>query len=919
MKLCNLNEHLFSPTGNPDPLPGGTKMQHRLTQHPILPTANKSKLASMNPYSRGSLLLGMALKRQFCCDQFVSMDQYKHNEHESIDDRNEEDNYRCDETDDAENEGTKMKNDGERDQEIEVNELEISTSELLPISYYIETNDFNVDTSFSEYMDQNLSRKENILQRGNTITNVNFLPNNDMTTGEYFDLSTQTVNVVTRDTVESYAMSECRGSNERCDDNMIKQTDSEQSKNSERRSENELNVMLEDNQQMETVDQRKQHGHPLTSSLGSPQDEAENIEPVIDARIQSTEPSEEVEEDISESENDTTSLECSQSTESMSEKVNDIEPVVDQGSQSTKPSEELEENNLVGTDDVEAAMEEIHKEHGTKPKRKANKEAWEKEINKKKRAKGEEYMGRKYTSKKEFTTEKKSAKLLDDRCECKTSYTECNTVSEEDRQKTFEHVWKLEWAEKKHFVSAMTYKKEVSKKTTQSASRRSDTLVYMLKKVDGQRVRVCKKMFLATTGLTDYFVRTYAEVQEANARENGTKSSTKTKSVLYFLHSLPVQPSHYCRHDTSKLYLESTFGTTENLFRVYKEYCTTNQLESAGKTTFKHEIDKQNYAIFKPRKDQCDDCTEYAVGNRTEEEHGLHILDKNTSRNEMEADVRRAKELNGSLKVITMDLQRVLLCPSLNVSALYYRTKLCVHNFSIFDCVSADARCYVWHEAEAGLSANEFATCLHNYLTDDLNWEKCIIWSDGCTYQNRNVVMSKALTNVAQRCEKTIEQKILTKGHTQMRVDSIHSTIETAIGNKPIMCPADYIRIMEDARRTPKPYEVHYLDHTFFKNFSSTCTFKSIRPGSRAGDPVVVDIKALHYDPTGEILYKLKFSDEWKPLPIKRGESTKIEKDPVSLHANQIPIAASKFQHLQELKRYIRADYHAFYDALPHV
>ena len=86
-------------------------------------------------------------------------------------------------------------------------------------------------------------------------------------------------------------------------------------------------------------------------------------------------------------------------------------------------------------------------------------------------------------------------------------------------------------------------------------------------------------------------------------------------------------------------------------------------------------------------------------------------------------------------------------------------------------------------------------------LVCTVNFDKCIVWSDGCTYQNHNATMSKALTYFAQQNGKVIEQKILTKGHTQMNVDSVHSRIKTVIGQTPIYCPADYVRVMEEARK----------------------------------------------------------------------------------------------------------------------
>jgi len=266
-----------------------------------------------------------------------------------------------------------------------------------------------------------------------------------------------------------------------------------------------------------------------------------------------------------------------------------------------------------------------------------------------------------------------------------------------------------------------------------------------------------------------------------------------------------------------------------------------------------------------------------------------------------------------------MDLQCVLMSPSLQASALYYRTKLCVHNFTVFDCVTRDTDCYVWHEFEGGLSAHEFASCVYKYLCSDTSYDTYIIYSDGCTYQNRNATMAKAISRFAQKFEKTVYQKFLVRGHTQMEVDSVHSTIERALKGKPVYCPADYVRYIGCVRQVPHPYVVHYLDYSFFLDFSNICSLKSIRPGRASGDPHVTHLRALRYSPDGDISYQLSLDTAWASLPKKRGETTEQQNDPTPLHTQRRKLAAAKYQHLQELKSVIPADYHLFYDTLPHV
>lgn len=50
-----------------------------------------------------------------------------------------------------------------------------------------------------------------------------------------------------------------------------------------------------------------------------------------------------------------------------------------------------------------------------------------------------------------------------------------------------------------------------------------------------------------------------------------------------------------------------------------------------------------------------------------------------------------------------------------------------------------------------------------------------------------------------------------------MEVDGMHTTIERKLTGVNVNEPADYITICKSARRVPKPYNVLYLSHKFFK------------------------------------------------------------------------------------------------------
>ena len=154
----------------------------------------------------------------------------------------------------------------------------------------------------------------------------------------------------------------------------------------------------------------------------------------------------------------------------------------------------------------------------------------------------------------------------------------------------------------------------------------------------------------------------------------------------------------------------------------------------------------------------------------------------------------------------------------------------------------------------------------------------------------RNVVLSNALLQFAKMHGKTVTQKILEKGHTQMEVDSVHATIGTRLkppGRKPksIYSPAMYVDVMRDARKDPGPYSVEYVDHTFFSDYTSISALKSIRPGLRVGDPTVADLRAIKYTADGSLLYK------WEQLPTPRKARADSDCDIIFMHQCHIYIS----------------------------
>lgn len=203
-------------------------------------------------------------------------------------------------------------------------------------------------------------------------------------------------------------------------------------------------------------------------------------------------------------------------------------------------------------------------------------------------------------------------------------------------------------------------------------------------------------------------------------------------------------------------------------------------------------------------------------------------------RSEKINDIENAK--SGLCLIFCIDMQAVKLVPQSNANASYYKMKLQIHNFTIYNVITHESHNFLWDETEGNLISSTFATCMIKHLENVTrqcpDFHHIIIYSDGCCYQNRNVVLSNALLSFCVDKNITIEHKYLVVGHTQMECDATHSLIERKLKNKPINLPSQMVDLIKCARKTPFPLEVQHLNHTYFLDYESTPKrYKSIRPG----------------------------------------------------------------------------------------
>ncbi|XP_050297939.1 uncharacterized protein LOC126737202 [Anthonomus grandis grandis] len=440
-------------------------------------------------------------------------------------------------------------------------------------------------------------------------------------------------------------------------------------------------------------------------------------------------------------------------------------------------------------------------------------------------------------------------------------------------------------------------------------------------------------MFLGTLGLKEKMVHSWLKKSslgivekgacadlnpDANAEAN-PEQNKRMNHLKTFLNNLPKQPSHYCRKDSSKVYLEQTFQTKAQLYKMYKDHCLENNVEPYTLFPFYRVFEEMNLSIFRPKKDECDVYYGYKIKQISENDYNIHFAKKTRVRCEKEKNKEEA--IQKQVYTFTMDTQAVKLCPFLNVGAFYYKTKLQIHNFTVYNLESHSCVNYLCNETEGDLSASIFATGIIKHLKENCLTDKkpIILFSDGCCYQNRNAILSNALLYFSIEHNVIIEQKYLEKGHTQMECDSVHALIEKKLKHR-IILPSEYISVIRDSRTKPKRFDVCYLTHDQFLNFDikSSFIYNSIRPGRSAKEPTVTDLRALKYTSEGKIFYKTNFDDKYTELPQRSKQSNIKAGSFQRLFHDRLKIKHSKWLHLQQLKTHLTSDTHCFYDSLPH-
>lgn len=156
-----------------------------------------------------------------------------------------------------------------------------------------------------------------------------------------------------------------------------------------------------------------------------------------------------------------------------------------------------------------------------------------------------------------------------------------------------------------------------------------------------------------------------------------------------FFDELPNLPSHYCRKNSKKLFLQTNIKSWSQLYELYKLKCSDKCEKPMSRFSFDKIKKEKNIDIFIPKKDRCDNCFSFENKQISEETYSKHRTKKETAREEKHKDKVAAD--NGQCHTLCCDLMAVKAVPYIKASAAYYKLKLTAHNYTIYNLTTHDA------------------------------------------------------------------------------------------------------------------------------------------------------------------------------------------------------------------------------------
>lgn len=470
--------------------------------------------------------------------------------------------------------------------------------------------------------------------------------------------------------------------------------------------------------------------------------------------------------------------------------------------------------------------------------------------------------------------------------------------------------------------------------TDPKESKRQCTVSYCLPDGSGNILPVCRKTFASVFDLKQKKIHGIVQRIKNGEMTYIEKRGNKTKfrkfgpqieeDIKQHIDTFPRQESHYGRADSRKEYLSPDL----NMNRLYRAF---KALHPESIVTYKFYRDTfrkyfKNLKFGRKRVDTCSTCDLLStqvranVANKHElsVKLKLHQAKANKALDTLKHDIILSQRPNSDTCTATMDLQQVLVTPTLTHSQIYYSRQLSNFNLGVHIGDTNDAYMCLWHEGITGRGGNEIASCVAKVFTQGSTYKKkLIMWSDNCAGQNKNrMIILLWIYLIQLGIFEEIQQKFLITGHSFLSCDRDFALIEKRKRVCNPMVPEDLVKMIKEARQTPfHVIEMNPADFSDFQQAANSLINTDKMSISKA-QWIKVRSDEIH---KVRVRYTLNTMEPWKVINI-----LKRNKSPADLRRIMIPqlgcsskISNAKKNDLLQMVPYLRKQEHQdFYKRL---
>lgn len=259
-----------------------------------------------------------------------------------------------------------------------------------------------------------------------------------------------------------------------------------------------------------------------------------------------------------------------------------------------------------------------------------------------------------------------------------------------------------------------------------------------------------------------------------------------------------------------------------------------------------------NIEFRPPKTDLCNTCELLTAKIKSRESQGKDVAADKEALSEhrrvaavaqrllssAEVDSRQAPP-DSQLRTIAIDLQQTLRVPRLHTGVAYYKRKMWLYNFCVYDLNKKKGNMFVWEESRVRRGSNDIASCLMKWFDAELREDNTVkqlrIYCDNCTRQNKNIYMVlMALRLIHARQLLKVEIVFMVPGHSFLPCDRVFGHIERKIrGNRRIYSPTDYFRVIRTA--VGDGNNVITMEREDFYDLNSLRAACTLRPAQSVG------------------------------------------------------------------------------------